>query len=158
MTDCFRLRGGDGEDSSLGFFSSLFGDDDSRQQSAAVQAAERARLDSRSTKELANKLDIDTIGQSFTRFAGTDQKMDKDEYERFVSHARMLRTRVWVSRAACGADADRIAPIPMGDPHVVTANDAVGFGATEADGRKVGAGVTIWPKATYPLQGTIWVK
>jgi len=39
-----------------------------------------------------------------------------------------------------------------------TVNDAIGFGATEADNHHVGAGAAIWPYKTFPMQGTIWVK
>jgi len=39
------------------------------------------------------------------------------------------------------------------------ADDAIGFGATEAEGQgMVGAGATTWPRNSYPVQGTIWVK
>ena len=41
---------------------------------------------------------------------------------------------------------------------VVTANDAIGFGATEAGGASVGAGVVVYSNNRYPMQGTIWVK
>ena len=41
---------------------------------------------------------------------------------------------------------------------VTSANDAVGFGATEANGQSVGAGWTWYPSHQVPTQGTIWVK
>ncbi|CAK0808561.1 unnamed protein product [Prorocentrum cordatum] len=42
---------------------------------------------------------------------------------------------------------------------VSDADGAIGFGATEAEGQgMVGAGATTWPRNSYPVQGTIWVK
>ena len=41
---------------------------------------------------------------------------------------------------------------------IVTANDAIGFGASEAGGGSVGAGAAVYSNNLYPMQGTIWVK
>lgn len=64
-----------------GFFSKFFSE---REKDVGA-------IQSKITKDLASKLDVDVLGSSFARFAGADEKMDREEYARFTKETNITR-------------------------------------------------------------------
>ena len=44
-------------------------------------------------KRLAGKLDVEALGKNFGRFAGADEKMDSEEFERFTKSVNISRSQ-----------------------------------------------------------------
>ena len=91
MTDCLRARTNDENDDQFGFLKSLFsgvGSHDSGSSSQGKGTSDHTLL----TKKLASKLDVDSIGRSFDKYAGSDENMDALEYARASMKSVDLRT------------------------------------------------------------------
>jgi hypothetical protein len=83
MVDCLRHRHGDGVEGGGQFFlGGLFG---------KKSDEGKAKYHSRKTKELSATLDITAIGATFGRFAGGDEVMDAQEFERFTKQINLTR-------------------------------------------------------------------
>lgn len=86
VSDCFKPRS-DADGESISFLSRLFGETDE------TQRAKQDAATSKKTKELAAKLDVDKLGNSFGRFAGADAMMDKEEFEQFTKASNITRSQ-----------------------------------------------------------------
>ena len=84
--DCLKDRklGGDGEGG--GLLSMIFG---------APQADELAREQNATVNSLASKLEVDKLGASFARFAGSDETMDRNEYDEFTKASNITRQQAF---------------------------------------------------------------
>lgn len=89
MTDCLKPRdGGEHDGGGRGGSSFL-----SNLVASAVTAVKRQgnKKELMMTKQLAANLDLDVLGKNFMRFAGGDESMDTEEYERFTKEHNMTR-------------------------------------------------------------------